>query len=63
MPNSGKAKDFRDRAEELRTIAKNFLKDDAATRLIRLADDYEHMAAELEQKRLSSSESGTAKFR
>ena len=46
MTHSSKAKEFRDRAESLRTIAKTFL--NAAQGLCRLADDYERMAAELE---------------
>jgi hypothetical protein len=45
-----KAKQYRDRAEELRTIAQDWIDDRAQKRLLDLAHEYEQMAEQRERQ-------------
>lgn len=49
MPYRAKVHEYRDRAEELRTIAQDFTDNETQQILTRLAVDYERMAQELER--------------
>lgn len=47
--NRLRARRFRERAEELRVIANDWISDDAQTALFKIALDYERMATSLER--------------
>jgi len=51
MPNQERIRDYRCRAEELRTIAEDCLSSEAQSLLKELARDYERMAERLEGSR------------
>lgn len=54
MPNRTEAGAYRERAEELCTIAQDFIGTDTQRMLVSLAMDYERMAAQIESDRQSS---------
>lgn len=47
---AAKARRYRDRAEELRAIAADWISDDAQAALLKVARDYERMASSLERR-------------
>jgi hypothetical protein len=53
-----RARDYRDRAEQLRTIAQDWIGEDTQRSLLKVANDYERMADSLE--RLAKAEDPTA---
>ncbi len=55
MPGQDKIRSYRERAEELRTIAQDFSSAETQSQLTNLARDYERMAEALETGLLSPS--------